>query len=107
MLFDRADVYLLLFDNSPAGGLVSARKFGWATPGSFVVLFDFLQSPASLTPNWLRVLRAACIRFGCRVLRFLGHGGMGRVFRVGTGDCESPSDHALKVVEAGPSSPGA
>jgi len=107
VLFDADEVFLLQFDSSPAGGLRSARRFGWSAPGSFVVLLDFLQAPASLTPYWLRVLRASTTHFACRLPpsnSFLGHGGMGRVFQVATSAATADQEqcrYALKVVEAG------
>lgn len=100
VLFDQETVYLLQFDHSPEGGLRAARRFGWSDPGSFVVLLDFLQASASITPRWVRVIRQATSHFGCSLLprdSFLGHGGMGRVFKVAA----AGSQYALKVVESG------
>jgi hypothetical protein len=101
VMFDLSAIYLLQFDNGPVGGLASVRKFGWSTPGSFVTLLDFLQAPASLTPNWLHVLRSANARFHASLdgpSCFLGHGGMGRVFRVVVNGAPQ-LQYALKVVE--------
>lgn len=102
ILFDLEHVYLLRFNNAQTGGLESSRKFSWSAPGSFITLVNFLQAPAAQTPTWLRVLQFAQERFDCSIARydsFLGHGSMGRVFRV---SCRTgpQNEYALKVVAA-------
>jgi hypothetical protein len=120
VLFDAAHVRLLVFSSS---GLLSMQTFGWTAPGSFVVLLDFLHTPASAEPDWLCVLRSACAHFQVTLApsnAFLGQGATGRVFRVlqrvAHGDAEEEEEEevksaapaaisrtfALKVVEEGP-----
>ena len=80
VLFDSQSLYLLVFTQN---GLLSSLHFDWTTPGSFVILLDFLNPDA--TPPWLRVMRSACINLDVEIVKedsFLGQGGTGRAFRV-------------------------
>ncbi len=120
LLFDAQCLQLLVFTSS---GLLSLQKFEWTAPGSFVVLLDFLHTPPTAEPDWLCVLRSACIHFQVTLTptnAFLGQGATGRVFRVlkasprdveqeteegeaksSAGSSVIPRVYALKVVEGG------